>query len=194
MSSFTNFSIHAFERLNERTSFTQEQLTFWLDHKMYLNLGCKPGIPKQHLLFYSPVDEDYFVAIRDEQTGTIITVLPLNYHENLAWKVTENDKIKAREKISVLEFSRKACLDANKTLRVAVNFLDIAGCRKTKAILKLSIGEFGFDLGQIKNDKSLKVILQNSSKDLPYSKLIGFSFRLGRSGNPIFLDLNELNW
>ncbi len=193
-SCFTNFSIHAFDRLSERTSFTQDQLTFWLDHEMYFNLGNKPGIPKQHLLFYSPIDEEYFVAIRDEQTGTVVTVLPLKYHQLLAWEVTEYDKTRAREKISVLESSRKACLDANKKLRVSVTFLDIFGCRKTKEILKISIGEFGFDIGQIKNDKSLKALLQNGVLDITYSTLIGFSFRLGRSGNPIFLDLKDLNW
>lgn len=193
-SCFTNFSTHAFDRLSERTSFTQEQLVFWLDHEMYFNLGNKPGIPKQHLLFYSPIDEEYFVAIRDEQTGTVVTVLPLKYHQRLAWEVSEYDKSRAREKISVLEFSRKACLDANKTLRVSVTFLDISGCRRTKSILKLPIGGFGFDIDQIKNDKSLKVMLKNGIVDISYSVLIGFSFRLGKSGHPIFLDLKDLNW
>ena len=194
LSCFTNFSLHAFERLSERTSFTKEQLAFWLDHDMYLNLGNKPGIPKQHLLFYSIIDENYFVAIRDEQTGTIITILPLNYHGNLAWEVTESDKIRAREKISLLEFSRKFCLDANKKLQVAVTFLDILGVRKTKTILKLSINEFGFDLYQLKNNKKLKFILRQSIENISYGILIGFSFRLGGKGHPVFLDLNELNW
>ena len=194
MSNFTHFSIHAFERLNERTSFTKEQLTFWLDHHMYWNLGNKPGIPKQHLLFYSSVDENYFVAIQDEQTGTVVTILPLHYHEILAWKVTERDKAKAREKISVLELSRKACLDANKTLRITANFLDLDGCRKAKEILKISQGEFEFSINHIKNDTHLKTILKNLISDISYSLLIGFSFRLGKKGSPIFLDLKDLNW
>jgi len=91
MQVFTHFTHHAFDRITERTKLSCEDISFILDNKLVVNMGCKPGMPRQHLLFYSDLDDEYFVAIQDEMSGTIVTILPLEYHANLAWKVSEDD-------------------------------------------------------------------------------------------------------
>lgn len=91
---------HASDRMKQRTSFSEEQLYFWLQHQLYVDLGEKPGIHKKHLLFYSPVDEDYYIIIQDRYTGDIITVLTLEYHRNLAWSICETAKYQAKFRLA----------------------------------------------------------------------------------------------
>lgn len=82
------FSEHAVLRIKQRTKMTPTDILNLISNGGALNMGTKPGIPKRHLLFYSPVDDNCFVAIQDESDGTVITVLPVDYHANLAWEVT----------------------------------------------------------------------------------------------------------
>ena len=79
MQAFTHFSKHAFDRIAQRTHLRCEDIARILDQKLALNTGRKPGLNRNHLLFYSIPDDDFFVAIQDELTGTIVTVLPLDY-------------------------------------------------------------------------------------------------------------------
>lgn len=80
---------HAKVRIAERTQLTEAEVLSMLDKKKFVDLGCKPGIHKQHLLIWSPRDEKAFVVVQDHLNGDILTVLPLDYHDNLAWEVTE---------------------------------------------------------------------------------------------------------
>ena len=97
MQAFANFSKHAFERIEQRTSLSYEEIAFILDRKLTVNVGKKPGIHRNHLLFYSIADDDFFVVIQDELMGTVVTILPLDYHANLAWKISQEDCFKARD-------------------------------------------------------------------------------------------------
>lgn len=49
---------------------------------------------KVHWLFFSIFDCDWFVAVRDEHNGEVITVLPINYHS--AWRVSKQTLDNAR--------------------------------------------------------------------------------------------------
>jgi hypothetical protein len=44
------------------------------------------------LAFYSKPDDAVFVAVHDRLFGRLITVLPLDYHRNLAWDVSDADR------------------------------------------------------------------------------------------------------
>lgn len=87
---------HAIDRINERTLLTRQNVSDILAAQAYVNMGSLPGIAKDHLLFYSTLDKDYFVLIRDSMNAEIITCLPLEYHKNTAWKVSEEHKAQAR--------------------------------------------------------------------------------------------------
>ena len=84
----TNFSIHAYERVSGRINMSHSELAELLDNNLAINIGNEVGNNKAHKLFYSALDRMCFVAIQDVKTGTVVTVLPLDYHENICWSVS----------------------------------------------------------------------------------------------------------
>ena len=81
-------SYHAAKRISQRTSMDILQLMSLLDNDACVNIGQYAGSHRRHLLFFSPIDNFYYVAIQDERYGKIITVLPPAYHKNLAWGIS----------------------------------------------------------------------------------------------------------
>lgn len=84
---------HATQRLAERTALSEDDLFRLLDNRRCVIVGIEPYTNRLHKLIYSEEDKSHFVAIQDAATGEVITILPLDYHENLAWKIT-NEKLK----------------------------------------------------------------------------------------------------
>lgn len=55
-----------------------------------------PGIFAK--LFYSIMDDDFFVAIQDSRSKEIITILPIEYADGQGWVFGDNDKDLAKER------------------------------------------------------------------------------------------------
>lgn len=98
---FSYLSSHAIERLEERTQMTPDEMNHLLDHNGYFKLGSHAGFHRVHLLFYSPKDENFFVAIQDERMGKVVTILPVNYHNKLAWRISQDDCDQAKQKFDI---------------------------------------------------------------------------------------------
>ena len=84
----THFTHHAYERIAERVRIGFDQLARLIDNDLTVPLGMEPGTTRIHRLFYSHIDEQCFVLVQDERTGSVITVLPIDYHERIAWKIS----------------------------------------------------------------------------------------------------------
>lgn len=95
----TNFSFHAFERIDSRMTMTQNELAYLLDADLAINIGKEPKSNRVHQLFFSEKDAMCFVAIQDVKTGLVVTVLPIDYHENIAWAVSMGAQNFAKQKI-----------------------------------------------------------------------------------------------
>lgn len=93
----TNFSFHALERVRGRLALSHNDLLDLLDTGLFVNIGQENGNHRVHKLFYSQPDGMCFVAIHDVKTNTIITVLPLDYHANIAWVVSLDAQIQAKD-------------------------------------------------------------------------------------------------
>ena len=156
MQTFTHFSRHAFERIEQRTKLSCEEIARILDRKLALNTGRKPGFNRNHLLFYSAPDDDFYVAIQDGLTGTIVTVLPLDYHANLAWNIPLEDCIKAKELYLTAPVEDMQTQPAsNATLFViSGHFLDGGGKQKTKVLQKLSSLPYENDIKKLLSDQA----------------------------------------
>ena len=87
---------HAITRVLERLAISPPQVAELLGEGLYVDVGTEPGTRKQHRLFYSPRDGFCFVAIHDVSNGEVVTVLPLSYHEQLAWPITPQQEQAAR--------------------------------------------------------------------------------------------------
>lgn len=62
------------------------EVTAILDHDLAVLVGAKSG--HLHRLFFSPAEEQCFVAVQDQENGDVLTVLPLDYHSSKAWEVS----------------------------------------------------------------------------------------------------------
>ena len=92
-------TLHARQRLCERTSLTEEEFVRILDLYLTVSVGYETEAKRWHRLFYSAKDDVHLVAIQDLANGEVITILPLDYHENLAWKISRKALAKAVWKI-----------------------------------------------------------------------------------------------
>ncbi len=80
---------HATQRLAERTTLTHDKLFGLIHNQLCVIVGIEPFSNRLHKLIYSESDKTHFVVIQDMANGEVITILPLDYHENLAWKISE---------------------------------------------------------------------------------------------------------
>ena len=95
----THFSTHAYERVANRLSMNNSELAAIIDDDKFINIGEEPGHNRAHKLFYSKRDRMCFVAVQDIKIGTIITVLPIDYHNNIAWTVSMDSQRQAKQLI-----------------------------------------------------------------------------------------------
>lgn len=185
-----NITGHALKRLRERTSLDVSELNQLLGSLAYVPLGSKPGIHKEHLLFFSERDNACFVALRDTLNGDVVTILPVNYHENLAWKVTreqcEAAKILAHKS---MEFFRD--YKEPKAIHVALAYLDQTNTQKYKSVMKIT--DFYGSFSGLVNDPNFAREIHDKSEELGIAPSIsGVSIRRGKKGVPTFYEMSEL--
>ncbi len=90
-------NVHGAQRLAERTSFLESDFLALLDAGKSAPVGIEEKTNRLHRLVYSVKDDDCFVAVQDMANGEVITVLTLEYHENLAWKLSSDSQNLARK-------------------------------------------------------------------------------------------------
>ena len=107
----TKLTEHASARLIERTSLSPQALCAILDGGAFVSLGKEVGNTKISKLFFSKSDDQFFVAIQDQKNGEVVTVLTIEYWQNLSEKhfetnlyVSRNDLLEA---ISMVDPSNK---------------------------------------------------------------------------------------
>lgn len=101
-------SSHAAKRIFQRTSIDSLELMELLDNGACVNIGQIAGSSRRHLLFFSQKDKFCYVAIQDERSGKIITILPPAYHKNSAWKITTEQCLLAKERYLELALVKKS--------------------------------------------------------------------------------------
>lgn len=193
MATFTYLSRHAFKRIEQRTKLQWEEVTELLDQGLFVDTGHKPGYDRHHLLFYSAADETCFVAIQDKHSGTVVTILTLDYHKNLAWEIS-NDLCERARKLYEDYKDNQACATANPTpsyFMISGHYVDGTGCQKTKLLMKAPSEPYDDDIGQLFKDGMLPQKLERTviEHGIPSSCMFAFSFRHGKKGIPVVIEL-----
>ena len=85
-----NFTYHAYKRMKERTSLDEADLIKILTEKKYEIIGKEKDFSLFNYLFFSIIDDDFFVCTVDEKEKEIITVQPCEYWDNLRKKKNYN--------------------------------------------------------------------------------------------------------
>lgn len=191
------FSDHAMERVASRTRMTPHEVAQRLWCGAHVNMGAKPGIPKEYLLIYSPLDDAFFVAVRCTVAGTVVTFWPLEYHENLAWKVADDLKEKARRAAErYCETAKQGAADleggsGSSTIYVMVHTPDADGryrCKTFKKVDRSSVPAGSeYDLYYLLN-RFERAELQKAAVDGAGGNLM-VSVRIGKRGQQTYVDL-----
>jgi hypothetical protein len=124
---------HAQLRLAQRLTISENKVRKIIDKGFAVDVGSEPGFNRRHMLFYCKPDAAFFVAVQDSQTGDVITILPLDYHRNLAWEIDDKQLAKATE-LSAAIFQDNVFIP--KTFYVSASFIDALGAQKTRQIMK----------------------------------------------------------
>lgn len=192
MARFAHFSKHALKRVGQRTKLNYFTIADILDYGGAIDIGTEPVFDRKHWLFYSEVDETCFVAVQDAVTGLVVTVLPLDYHENLAWKVGEEDLAEAK-KIASTSTPRDA--NSSKTppsiIIVKARYLTNEGYQKTVILTKFKASDYKSDLFSVLKDESFEseVSYHCNRKGIDTSSIYEVAIALGNDGEPI-----AINW
>lgn len=193
MNRFANFSRHALLRLSERSKLTFYELSKILDCNMFLSIGVEPVFNRDHRLFYSEVDESFYVAIQDKYTGSVVTVLPPEYHKNLAWKIKQADYEEA------IEISRNPTQDFldydipesdESTVFVVSAIYNTLDGQRVKSLFKQKSENYGDEITKFVKDENFYTMTMDSiaSKKLEKESVWGISVKRGKSGIPVCLN------
>lgn len=193
MATFTYLSRHALKRIGQRTKLSWEQVADILDQGLFVDTGHKPGFMRHHLLFYSSADQTYFVAIQDFCSGTVVTILPLDYHKTLAWEISDEQC----ERAKTLYVNSRACQTHGQHNLMPSNFIvsghyiDVAGLQKTKLLMKTPSAPYQDDIGKLLKDDMLPKCVEKIACELDIKSinLFALSFRHGRNGIPVVIEL-----
>ena len=197
----TQFSKHAFKRLAQRTKINVETITYILEEKIYINLGMVPGFNKAYLLFYSPADQNYFVAIQDLLNGTVVTILPIDFYINTVKKITEKDLKKVKDLFIERESIKKEEAPnplgkKSSHIFVSTQYLDKDNQQKSKQIfdLKILVNNYGSTIDEIiRNEMFYKdFFAKTNSLGIDKDKIFSIALRQGQaSQQPILIDIKE---
>jgi hypothetical protein len=102
------WTTHGAIQLTERTSWSPEDVQKLLDEGKTVCVGIDKGKQlrgnrrggrRVHSLAYDERSHDWFVVVWDEETGEVVTVLSLEFHNRCAWRVAEGALKVAKDKV-----------------------------------------------------------------------------------------------
>ncbi len=200
----TNFSFHAFRRMRGRISMTHGDLAKLLDADLAINIGEEINSNRSHKLFYSKTDKMCFVAIQDVKTGTVVTVLPIDYHENISWKVSIESQSRARNLVindENVSLQDSEVLYTNVSVfRVSAIVVDEYG----QYVKSISLGSwpcrpYEYSLDDLIEDEDFVSTLIKRIADKLISKeslthsIQMIAIRLGKKGHPVCFDVEHIS-
>ena len=160
---FSYFSNHALQRIKQRTLLEPNEIADIIDFGLAIDTGKEIIFEKTHWLIYSIKDECYFFIIQDKFTGLVITLLPTQYHDNLAWSVDNESFARAKSNIEQnnisekqLEFSKQFNIETTQNIKVKIRYLDLNNEAKTKTLFNLPAIEYNYDSYNVPIDNSFK--------------------------------------
>jgi len=210
----TSYTYHGAKRIVQRIALEPKGLSAILDNSLWVHVGEEENTDREHCLFFSPYDDLCFVAIRDKKTHHIITVLPLDYHKNIAWEITEDQVLEARKfrqgiyKIIDQTFTRHS--DRQKaanhkdnentgnvaTIKLTASCLREDGSLKTVSLGSLPPEDFGYEIEKAARNPLLKhhVSKKIGDKGYEFEDIYSIFMRLGKKGASSLILVGDLDW
>jgi len=193
-----NFSYHAFDRVSDRLSIAHDDLIEIINSGLNINVGQEKSTNRVHKLFYSDNDKSCFVVIQDIKTGTIITILPIDYHDNIAWVVSVELQNQAKFLITQ-KYNKIENIDCKSSVfKITANITDDYGVHKKN----INIGSwpcipYYYDISYLLKDRSFLKFIKERIKEKKIEFIDKNSFislitiRVGSKGDPVSFDVND---
>ncbi len=197
---FTHLSKHAACRLKERTAFKDSEMIGLLDADCYVRLGTETGFEREHCLIYCELKNEYYVAVRDIRCGTVITVLPLDYHKKLSWKInnsclTVNVELLRRARVAAVYKINNGIMPFHISLKV--RYLTPCGKLKTNTMKKFNAAKYSYNPELIlENQNKIQNLLFRWLRKNKPAKIVDLILSMGRTTKPRFcadVFVDELN-
>lgn len=193
---FSYLSNHAKSRLNERSNLKDIDLVRMLDTDSFINLGYEIGFHRQHCLLFSAIDQQYYVAVQDYKNGKVITILPLEYHIKLSWKMEEkyltiDDDVLRRAMLAAKYGLTQSDLRFKISLKIRyVNDLDDL---KIEVVKKFDADRFGYDpKALINNRRKIINIIGQWKKKHRVKEIVDVYTSMGRKADLFFIDADAI--
>ena len=170
-----HFSKHSIKRIAERTQLKPQDISTIIENGSYVSLGSIPGFNKEHLLFFSVADNDFFFIVRDYFTMSILTVLPVTYQRWLPRAITGEDlslalNLATKEKTSPKERSIPKNEQDNELIKKIHIFIRYVSSRdgkaKSKSIVKVNSNEFSFSVENAVSSPEVKALVKEALNGL----------------------------
>lgn len=202
----TIFSRHAYERVLERCSMEPYEIADLLDWNLALTIGEEKGTRRIHRLFYSHDDYQCFVAIQDDKTKTVVTLLPVDYYETLVAKVSQTCLDGAKRLVSDKpEVERTPAVVAEdvstgdeteevpNSFKVAGTFMNLQRKPRTVNLGSWPTAPYVGSFAKLLQDAEFFVQMQIklTARIQPEEYLTGLLIRLGKKGKPVWVDIND---
>lgn len=170
-----HFSKHSIKRIAERTQLKPQDISTIIENGSYVSIGSIPGFNKEHLLFFSVADNDFFFIVRDYFTMSILTVLPVTYQRWLPRAITGEDlslalNLATKEKTAPKERSIPKNEQDNELIKKIHIFIRYISSRdgkaKSKSIVKVNSNEFSFSVENAVSSPEVKALVKEALNGL----------------------------
>jgi len=183
---------HAYKRVLQRLLLSGGQLVELLDRELAVSIGRRPGTSHLHRLFFSPPNGECFVAIQDELTGDVITILPLDFHAVLAWPVAPQDEEQARALMRGVELGPSQSRGVPHVFRLTVHYISPSGAPKATNLGSWPCAPYAARVEQLVADDAFVAAVWDRirEKSVPVDRVRAVFVRAGRRSPPVRVRLD----
>ncbi len=198
----TSFTYHAFSRVKDRLTLSLFELANILNYDLAVDIGAESGTNRIHRLFYSYPDKACFVAIQDSKNGVVVTVLPIDYHENISWSISQDSQIQAKNLLGANNFEEISNLPVLQTNVTIFKIIGYVQDEFGKLIKILNLGSwpcipYEYRIENLIEDgdfiKELNMRIEKKMKREGYNPNLMQTVyvKLGDKGDPVLISLYE---
>ena len=193
-----NFSVHAFKRVAQRLSLSPFEVRHLIGRKT-INIGAESKSNREHLLFYSERDKDCFVLIYDSKCRHIVTVLPIEYHNICAWRVTDEAQQQARDMFKKHTNGGKSFITGDNQNRVHHLYAVLRNTEQRYGVGSVLHTSYGSDLTEVvKNPHFLQrvkdtIIKKCENSGMPINDIYAVEVRQSKKSPPDVYRINGFN-
>ena len=153
-------------------------------------MGVEVGFNREHCLIYSSCNNEYFVAVQDENAGTIVTVLTSAYHKTLSWRLKRQYEAIDEEvlrKVKLLAIHKVHSDELALNIGLKARYLDCDGKIKTTTIKKYKASAYSFQPSQlIAKEQKVNNLVSRWLRRVFIDEIIDVYSTMGRSRPPCF--------